>query len=46
MVIPENLSENDHKLFQSLTLDEDEINVIETNKEISRMLKMEERKKI
>ena len=30
MVIPDNLSENDHKLLQSLTLDEDEINEIET----------------
>ena len=30
MVIPDNLSENDHKLLQSLTLVEDEINKLET----------------
>ena len=30
MVIPDNLSENDQKLLQSLTLVEDEINVLET----------------
>ena len=30
MVIPDNLSENDHKLLQSITLVEDEINKLET----------------
>ena len=36
MVIRDNLSENDHKLLQSLTLVEDEINELETQLETGR----------
>ena len=36
MVIPDNLSENDHKLLQSLSLVEDEINELETQLETGR----------
>lgn len=46
MVLPDNLSENDDKLFQSLTLVEDEINEIETQtrKQAERSKWKEERK--
>ena len=46
MVIPDNLSENDDKLFQSLTLVEDEINETETQtrKQAERSKWKEERK--